>query len=153
MLEAIPRVQYDGSSFIPPCLLLMHEPVSSHSTAPHLRLYRFTSFIVSSPLLLCHSYGTPTFSPFLSSLFFTLSSSFTFHSTFHIQDFIFLSLTVLSFIPKSSYTSTEKCVRADTDWSTCICEIFTFSGLELGIVSRQVYACVCTVMHNNVRKF
>lgn len=82
-----------------------------------------------------------------------LSSSFTFHSTFHIQDFIFLSLTALSFIPKSSYTSTEKCVRADTDWSTCICEIFTFSGLELGIVSRQVYACVCTVMHNNVRKF
>lgn len=81
-------VQYDGSSFIPPSLLLMHEPVSSHSAAPHLSLYYFTSFIVSFPPPLCCSYRTLTFSQFLSSLLFhPISSAFLSLSTFHLHSF------------------------------------------------------------------
>lgn len=55
------------------------------------------------------------------------------------------------FIPKSSYTSTEKCVRADTDWSTCICETFTFSGLELDEFM-HVYVRLCIIMWESFRR-
>lgn len=71
-----------------PSLLLMHEPVSSHSAAPHLSLYYFTSFIVSFPPPLCCSYRTLTFSQFLSSLLFLpISSAFLSLSTFHLHSF------------------------------------------------------------------